>query len=49
MVVLSVERYAELTDEVELKLDEADKVAALSDRRMTHDEVFAKYQQSTTL
>ncbi len=25
MVVLSIEKYAELTDEIELKLDEADK------------------------
>ena len=45
MVVLSLEQYAELTDEVELKLDEADKAAILSDRRMTHDEVFAKYKR----
>ena len=45
MVVLSLEQYAELTDEVELKLDEADKAAALYDKRMTHDEVFAKYKR----
>ena len=44
MVILSLEQYAELTDEIEFKLDEADKAAALSDRRMTHDEVFAKYK-----
>jgi len=44
MVVLSLEQYAILTDDVELKLDEADKAADLSDKRMTHDEVFAKYK-----
>jgi len=44
MVVLSLEQYAVLTDEIELKLDEADKAAALSGKRMTHDEVFAKYK-----
>ena len=42
---IELEQYAELTDEVELKLDEADKAAALSDKRMTHDEVFAKYKR----
>jgi prevent-host-death family protein len=42
MVVLSLEKYAELTDEIELKLDEADRAAAISDVRYTHDEVFKK-------
>ena len=41
MVVLSLEQYAKLTDEVELKLDEADRQAALSDERMSHEDVFA--------
>ena len=45
MVVLSLEQYAELTDEIEFKLDEADKAAALSDICLTHDEVFAKYKR----
>ena len=45
MVVLSLEKYAELTDDVELKLDEADRAAALSDIRLTHEEVFAKYRR----
>jgi PHD/YefM family antitoxin component YafN of YafNO toxin-antitoxin module len=44
MVVLSLEKYSELTDDIELKLDEADKAAALSDVRLTHDEVFGKYR-----
>jgi prevent-host-death family protein len=45
MVVLSLEQYAELTDDVELRLDEADRVAALSQERLTHEEVFAKYRR----
>ena len=44
MVVLSLEQYAALTDDFEFKLDEADKAAELSDKRMTHDEVFTKYK-----
>jgi prevent-host-death family protein len=42
MVVLSLERYAELTDDTELKLDEADKEADSTDIRYTHEEVFSK-------
>lgn len=42
MVVLSLKKYAELTDDIELKLDEADKEADLSDVRYTHDEVFSR-------
>ena len=42
MVVMSIEQYAALTDEIELKLDEADKAAALSDTRYTADEVFSR-------
>lgn len=42
MVVLSIEQYAALTDEVELKLDEADKAAALSDVRFSGEEVFQR-------
>jgi prevent-host-death family protein len=33
MVVISLEQYAALTDETELKLDEADKAAESSDLR----------------
>lgn len=42
MVVLSIEQYSALTDEVELKLDEADKAAALSDTRSSGEEVFQR-------
>lgn len=42
MVVLSLEQYAALTDDLELKLDEADKAAAESDVRYTDEEVFSR-------
>lgn len=42
MVVMSLEKYAELTDDIELKLDEADCAAAASDVRYTHEEVFSR-------
>ncbi|NLC45082.1 MAG: type II toxin-antitoxin system Phd/YefM family antitoxin [Clostridiales bacterium] len=42
VVVLSLEKYAELTDDVEFKLDEADKEANSSDIRYSHDEVFSR-------
>ena len=40
MVVMSLDSYAELMDDVEMKLDEADYAAANSDVRYSHDEVF---------
>lgn len=42
MVVLSIEQYSALTDEVELKLDEADKAAAFSEERYSGEEVFER-------
>ena len=42
MVVMSIEQYSELTDSIELKLDEADKAAAMSDVRYSADEVFKR-------
>lgn len=45
MVLLSLEQYAELTDRVELALDEADRAAALSDTRYTADEVFSRVRR----
>lgn len=41
MAVMSLEQYAELTDNVELKLDEAD-FAAVSKERYTDEEVFRR-------
>jgi prevent-host-death family protein len=45
MVVMSLEKYAELTDDIELKLDEADRAAALDKTRYTHDEVFSRLRE----
>lgn len=42
LVVMSMEQYSALTDEVEMKLDEAERAAAMSDVRMTHEEVFGE-------
>jgi prevent-host-death family protein len=42
MVVLSLEQYSELTDDIERKLDEADRAAAASDVRYTDEEVFGR-------
>lgn len=42
MVVLSLEQYAALTDEIEMKLDEADKAAAADSARYTEEEVFGR-------
>ena len=42
MVVLGLEQYAALTDEIEMKLDEADRATALSEIRYTEDEVFGR-------
>lgn len=42
MVVMSLEQYSALTDSIELKLDEADKAAAMSDVRYTAEEVFGR-------
>ncbi len=40
MVVLSMEQYAALTDDVELRLDEADHAAEMMEARLEEDEVF---------
>ncbi len=45
MVVLSLEQYSALTDDVELALDEADKAASLTDERRTGDEVFERVRR----
>lgn len=39
MVVMSMQKYAELTDDIEMKLDEAEMEAELTDVRYTLDEV----------
>ena len=45
MVVLSLEQYSALIDEVELKLDEADRAAARSDVRYSGEEVFKRARE----
>lgn len=45
MVVLSLEQYAALTDEIEIKLDEADKAAATDSVCYTEEEVFARVKE----
>lgn len=42
MVVLSLEQYSALTDEIELKLNEADRAAAEDSVRLTEEEVFSR-------
>nr|WP_325211136.1 type II toxin-antitoxin system Phd/YefM family antitoxin [uncultured Oscillibacter sp.] len=42
MVLLSLEQYAVLTDDVEIALDEADQAARLSDTRYSGEEVFSR-------
>ena len=45
MVLLSLEHYTALTDSVELKLDEADKVARLTNERFTGEKVFTRVRK----
>ena len=45
MVVMSLEQYSALTEDVEAKLDEADRAAAEDPRRYTSDEVFARVRK----
>lgn len=45
MVVISLEQYSKLTDELELKLDEADRAAGLSDTRYSGEEVFGRVRK----
>lgn len=40
LVVLSIEQYSELIDDTESKLYEADRLAASTKKRYTHEEVF---------
>lgn len=40
MVIMSLEYYSKMTDQVELALDEADHFAVEDERRYSHEEVF---------
>ena len=46
MVVLSLDRYSQLTDDVEVILDKADQAAKEDGKRLTHEEVFEKKQKN---
>ena len=41
MVVMSLDLYESLTDNIEAKLDEADSQAASNDIRLSHEQVFS--------
>ena len=45
MVVLSLEAYSKLIENVEVALDVADKVAEEDDRRYSHEEVFSNLRR----
>ena len=45
MVVLSLEAYGKLVDQVELALDAADNQAQMSTERLTHSQVFSKLRE----
>ncbi len=42
MVLLSIEEYSKLIDQIEFRLDEADIQAESTNERMLHDEVFSR-------
>ena len=46
MVVLSLEEYASLTDSIEMKLDEADRQAAMTEERLSHETVFSNVRSA---
>ena len=46
MVVLSIEEYDHLANNVEIKLDEADRQAATTTKRLSHDDVFGKVRSA---
>lgn len=46
MVVMSLEKYAQITDDVEFILDEADRAAKGTDVRYTHEEVFSRVRRN---
>lgn len=46
MVVLSLEEYASLTENIELKLDEADRQAEQTEDRLSHETVFSNARRA---
>lgn len=45
MVVMSIEKYSELIDNIDAKLDEADELASKTDIRYSHDRVFSNVRR----
>ena len=45
MVVMSLEQYSALTEDIEARLDEADRAAVEDPRRYTAGEVFARVRK----
>ena len=45
MVLMDLQQYAALMDDIELKLDQADKVAEANDVRYTAEEVFDRARE----
>lgn len=45
MVVMSLDQYSRMSDEIELKLDEADVAASISSERNTAEEVFSRVRE----
>ncbi|NLZ69977.1 MAG: type II toxin-antitoxin system Phd/YefM family antitoxin [Clostridiaceae bacterium] len=45
MVVMSLEHYTALTQDIEMKLDEADAAAETNPVRHTHEEVFERVRK----
>lgn len=45
MVVMSIEQYSRLTGDIEARLDEADRAAEKSDKRLSHEEVFGNVRR----
>ena len=41
MVLMSLEQYSSLTNDIEAKLSEADRIAELTDKRLSAEEVFS--------
>lgn len=46
MVVLSLQQYAMLTDNIEMKLDEADDIAESTEERLSHETVFSNVRRA---
>lgn len=46
MVVVSLEEYANLTENIEMKLDEADRQATMTEERLSHKEVFGNVRSA---